>query len=235
METLTKTRRTMPEGVTKDAVEKVIWDTLSTEHLALARSSKVPVFTYSIVGRKSDRTGMYKVKETLAGLFKLAGTSVIDKTVLLDACEKFNTKSGGVMSQSSAPVETQAYALKAMLMDVGRTKRSSTTGLRLAPWLKELTDLVENSEGIEFSQEPPSPTPLNVADTAHAAADSPAKADSPASTAKSSSKVVSPAKADSPASTAKASTPRHKIYCSVYWVRITQSVFLIYTTLYTHV
>ena len=77
----------MPEGVNKDAVEKVLWDTLTADQLSRARANQEPLFTYEIQGRKNDRTGMFKVKDTLAGLFKLSGTTVIANVILCEACK----------------------------------------------------------------------------------------------------------------------------------------------------
>ena len=137
-----RSRATMPDGVTPEAISQILFDCLTEKQISNARDAKTALFEYKVDGRKGDRDNMYKVHVVLGGLLKAFETHVIDTTVLTDAFVLFNSKSGGVMSGSSSPPENQAYALKCMLGEIGRTKRSSVTGMRLAPWLRDLCDMM---------------------------------------------------------------------------------------------
>ena len=212
----------MPDGVTADNVSTILFDTLTKDQLSKARSTKEPLFSYTIVGRKSDRSCMFTVRDTLTALLKMSGSTIIDKTVLEAAFRKFDAKAGFVMSQSSSDPADQSYALKCMLQDIGRTKRSSVTGARLAPWLKELCDMVtdEPAEVVSEADGNASPAPEPSVTTAASAA-----ALSPVPDRKVSTPPTPPL---SPAPTAMAvgespaakAVPRCYIYAHYYSLRI---------------
>jgi len=192
----------MPDGVTSKNVCKVLQETISVEQLTKARESKEPIFSYSVLGRKADRPPMFKVFETLKGLLTMAGTTIIDKKILEEAFARFDAKAGGVMAASSATPEIQAYSLKCMLSNINQTKRASVTGTRLAPWLKELTDLAPEGENADTEVRPGDGASLSPTSSKAAASEAP----SPSPMKGCTSPAPSPSAAKAPAN-----APRHFI------------------------
>ena len=134
-------RAKQPSGVTAGLVQQVIFETVPASRIEEANHTKKTLFITKHDGktRKSDKGALRTNFDTLLGVLKAAGTNVIDKMSLMDGLKMWDAKVGGVCEKSTEmSLADQSYCLKIMLMDIGRTKRNTTTGARLTPWLKTL-------------------------------------------------------------------------------------------------
>ena len=126
-------------AVTEDTVCTSLFMTTSQTNLAAAKNG-VPLFDWTVQGRKQDRDNARKHSDLLKELLS-NGAATIDKLTLVEGLEMFDVKVDRVISlHARVPLRDQAQCIKQHLMLVAVPKRNWRTGCRFPSWLTELCD-----------------------------------------------------------------------------------------------
>ena len=121
----------MPAGVTPGMVTKALSKSVSKVDFTKARQTGI-LFRYTLpekCSRKSDNEALYLHKSLLAEIVKMSSTTVVHKSTILCGLNDYCNAVDLELTDPGA----DAYALKLMLMQLGRTKANMVTGPRLAP------------------------------------------------------------------------------------------------------
>ena len=134
-------------GTNAAVVEECLYRAVSQTSVEQAKKSG-ELFSFNLSGRRNDESALFLHKNVLQHLLEKCGSTCIDKKILLDGLVAFAEK----MGMKLRDVGDQAYALKLMLMQLRRSKGNMKDGSRVAPWLRELLVLVDDTEPMAADQ-----------------------------------------------------------------------------------
>ena len=125
----------MPSGMSADQVAAAIFSGLKAKQIDVTKGTGILIpYNWKFVGK--DLATLESYAPVMAELLKINHCGVFNKLVLRD---------GVVKISKVVPItncDTDALALKQLLMDIGKKKNNCTTGLRTPVWLQQLVDLM---------------------------------------------------------------------------------------------